>query len=152
MGEKSKDKILVVGMGNCLYRDEGIGVHVIHEMENMELPGHIQLLDIGTSTMDLIFHLEGIRKLIVIDAMKAGGNPGGVYRCKPEDLMPEDGSPISLHEIGLLETLAMAKKKGMEIDTVIIGVEPKLLDWGVELSEDVKKNISVIIDVISKEF
>ncbi len=76
------------------------------------IPGHIELLDIGTSTMDLISHLEGVKKLIVIDAMKAGGTPGIIYRCKPEDLMPKGEEPISLHEIGLLETLTMAKKMG----------------------------------------
>jgi hydrogenase maturation protease len=147
-----KDKILIVGMGNFLYRDEGIGVHVIHQMENMGLPGHIELLDIGTSTMDLFSHLEGIKKMIVIDAMKAGGIPGSIYRCKPEDLMPKDEGPISLHEIGLLESLAMARKKGIEIETVVIGVEPKVMDWGVELSEEVRGKIPAIIDVILKQF
>jgi len=138
-------------MGNFLYRDEGVGVHVIHQMENMELPGHIDLLDIGTSTMDLFVHLEGIKKMVVVDAMKAGGSPGSVYRCKPEDLMPKDESPISLHEVGLLESLAMAKKKGIEIETVVIGVEPKVMDWGVELSEEVKRKIPTIIEVVLKE-
>ncbi len=147
-----KDKILIVGMGNLLYRDEGIGIHVIQEMENLQLPDHIELLDIGTSTMDLFSHLEGIRKMIVIDAMKAGGNPGSIYRCKPKDLMPKDEGPISLHEIGLLESLAMARKKGIEIETVVVGVEPKVMDWGVDLSEEVKKRIPAIIDVILKEF
>jgi len=146
-----KDRILIVGMGNFLYRDEGVGVHVIHQMENMELPGHIDLLDIGTSTMDLFVHLEGIKKMVVVDAMKAGGSPGSVYRCKPEDLMPKDESPISLHEVGLLESLAMAKKKGIEIETVVIGVEPKVMDWGVELSEEVKRKIPTIIEVVLKE-
>ena len=67
------DKTLIVGIGNLLCRDEGIGVHVIQEMEKMELPGHIELLDIGTSTMDLISYLDGVKKLIVIDAMKSRG-------------------------------------------------------------------------------
>jgi hydrogenase maturation protease len=146
-----KDKILVVGIGNLLYRDEGIGVHVIQEMQKMILPGHIELLDIGTSTMDLISYLEGIKKLIAIDAMKAGGPPGSIYRCRPEDLIPKDEGPISLHEIGLLESLTMARKKGLEIDTVVIGVEPKIFDWGMELTEEVKSRIPVIIDMILKE-
>jgi hydrogenase maturation protease len=147
-----KGKILVVGIGNFLCQDEGIGVHIIQALQNMELPNHIELLDIGTSTMDLISHLEDVEKLIVIDTMEAGGIPGTIYRCKPEDLMPKDEGPISLHEIGLLESLAMAKKKGMEIATVVIGVEPKVIDWGVELSEEVKKSIPAIIEVILKEF
>ncbi len=139
-------------MGNFLCQDEGIGVHIIQAMEDMELPKHVDLLDIGTSTMDLVSHLEGVEKLIVIDAMKAGGTPGTIYKCKPEDLLPKDEGPISLHEIGLLESLNMAEKMGLKIDTVIIGVEPKVLDWGVELSEEVKAKIPTIIEVILKEF
>jgi hydrogenase maturation protease len=144
-------KTLIVGMGNLIYRDEGIGVHVVQEMRKMELPGHIELLDIGTSTMDLISYLDGVEKLIVIDAMKAGRDPGTIYKCKPEDLMPKGEGPISLHEIGLLETLNMAKKMEMEINTVIIGVEPKVVDWGMELSGEVKSKIPTIIEAVLKE-
>jgi hydrogenase maturation protease len=145
------DKTLIVGIGNMLCCDEGVGVQVIQQMEFMELPGHIELLDMGTSTMDLISHLEGVKKLIVIDAMKTGGTPGAIYKCKPEDLMPKGEEPISLHEVGLLETLTTAKQMGMEIDTVIIGVEPKVIDWGLELSEEVKKNIPAVIEAVLKE-
>jgi hydrogenase maturation protease len=149
---QSKGKTLVVGMGNFLCQDEGIGVHIIQAMEDLELPKHVDLLDIGTSTMDLFFHLKGVEKLVVIDAMKAGGPPGTIYKCRPEDLLPKDERPISLHEIGLLESLNMAEKMGMKINTVIIGVEPKVLDWGVELSEEVKSKIPTVIEVILKEF
>jgi hydrogenase maturation protease len=145
------DKILIVGMGNLIYRDEGIGVHIIQEMMKMKLPSHIELLDIGTSTMDLISYIKNVKKMIVIDAMKAGGVPGSMYRCRPEDLFPKDEKPISLHEIGLLETLNMANKMGMVIDTVIIGVEPKVMDWGMDLTKEVEDKIPIIIEAVLKE-
>jgi len=145
------DKTLIIGIGNMLCCDEGVGVQVIQQMEFMELPDHIELLDMGTSTMDLITHLEGVKKLIVIDAMKTGGTPGEIHKCKPEDLMPKEEEPISLHEMGLLETLTMAKQMGMEIDTVIIGVEPQVIDWGLELSAEVKKKIPAIIEAVLEE-
>ena len=145
------DRTLIVGIGNLLCRDEGIGVHVVHKMEGIQLPPHIELLDMGTSTMDLISHLKEVKKLIVIDAMKAGGTPGTIYKCRPEDLLPKGDEPISLHEIGVLETLSMAKKMGMEIQTVIIGVEPKVLDWGMELTEEIKGVIPSIIEAVLKE-
>ena len=145
------DKILIIGIGNLLCRDEGIGVHVIERMKALELPGHVELLDIGTSTMDLISYLEGVKKLVVIDAMKAGGIPGTIYRCRPEDLLPVEDGPVSLHEIGLIETLDMVKKKGLEMETVIFGVEPKVIDWGMELSEEVKSRIPAIIETVMKE-
>ncbi len=138
-------------MGNLIYKDEGVGVHVIEEMKKMELPGHIDLLDIGTSTMDLISYLDGVKKLIVIDAMKAGGRPGTIYRCRPEDILPKEEGPVSLHEIGLLETLILAKKKGFEIDAVVFGVEPEIFDWGMELSQEVKIKIPNIIEAVLKE-
>jgi hydrogenase maturation protease len=144
-------KTLVVGMGNLIYRDEGIGVHVIQEMEKMELPGQVELLDIGTSTMDLSSYLEGVKKLVVIDATKAGGVPGTVYRYKPEDLIPTEEGPVSLHEIGLIEALNMARKMGFEIDPVVIGVEPKVFDWGMELSDEVRSKIPAIIEAVLKE-
>lgn len=145
------DKILIIGIGNLLCRDEGIGVHVIERMKALELPDHVELLDIGTSTMDLISYLEGVKKLVVIDAMKAGGIPGTIYKCRPEDLLPTEDGPISLHEIGLIETLDMVKKKGLEMETVIFGVEPKVLDWGMELSDAVKIRIPAIIEAVLKE-
>ena len=151
MEKKREGKILVVGMGNLIYRDEGIGAHIIREMEKMKLPSHIELLDIGTSTMDLISYMKEVKKLIVIDAMRAGGKPGTIYKCKPEDLLPKDEGPISLHEIGLLETLNMTKKLGMEIETVIVGVEPEIMDWGMELTEAVKNKIPLIIEAVLKE-
>jgi len=83
--------------------------------------------------------------------MKAGGAPGTIYKCRPEDLLPKAGEPISLHDIGVIETLTMAKKMGMEIETVIIGVEPEIMDWGMELSEEVKKRIPFIIEAVLKE-
>ncbi len=151
MSTKSKEKTLVVGMGNLLYQDEGVGVHVIQEMRRMELPSHIELLDIGTSTTDLISYLQGVKKLIVIDAMMAGEVPGTLYRCSPEDLTPQGEGPISLHDIGLLESLHMAKKLEMEIHTLIIGVEPKILDWGMTLSKEVESQIPAIIEAVLKE-
>jgi len=148
---KTKNKTLIVGIGNLLYRDDGIGAHVIEEMKKMRLPDQIELLDMGTSTMDLIYHLEEVTKLIVIDAIKAGGVPGTIYRMKPDDLLPSKNRPVSLHDIGLLETLNMAKERGQKVSTIVIGVEPKILDWGLELSDEVKQRIPDLIEAVLKE-
>ena len=151
MEKKLKNKILIVGIGNLLYRDDGIGARVIEEMKKMALSDDLELLDMGTSTMDLIYHLDGVRKLIVIDAMKAGGAPGTIYRSRPEDLLPNEGKPVSLHDIGLIETLHLAGQRGRKMETVVIGVEPKILDWGMELSHELKERIPAIIEAVLKE-
>jgi hydrogenase maturation protease len=151
MDQNFSKKILVAGIGNILCCDEGIGIHTIQEMKKLNLDGPIELLDMGTSTMDLISYLDGFETLIVIDAIKAGGVPGTVYRCRLEDLLPNDDGPVSLHDIGLVEALAMANKMGRKIETVIIGVEPKEVKWGMELSEEVRKRITWVIEAVLKE-
>jgi hydrogenase maturation protease len=83
--------------------------------------------------------------------MAVNGIPGMIYKCRPEDLLPAEEGPISLHEIGLVETLDRARKKKLEIDTVVIGVERKVIDSGMELSEEVKSKIPSIIEAALKE-
>lgn len=147
----SNKKILIVGVGNLLCRDDGIGVHVINEMKNLNLPNNVELLDIGTSTLDLFSYLKSIEKMIVIDAIKGGLEPGSIYRLFPEDLIPDSQKPIALHEIGLLESLRMAEKMGIKVKTVIIGIEPEIIDWGMELTERLRAKIPLIIETVLKE-
>jgi hydrogenase maturation protease len=144
-------KILIVGVGNLLLQDEGIGVHIIQALQDKELPPHVDLLDMGTSTMNLAFYLDGVKKLVIVDALKAGQKPGTIYQCRPEDLIADKEGPVSLHDLGVVESLSMSKKLGYSPEVVIIGVEPKTIDWGMELTEEVKKEMPNIIDAVLKE-
>ncbi|MBC7189382.1 hydrogenase maturation protease, partial [Candidatus Aerophobetes bacterium] len=98
--QKLKD-ILVVGVGNILLGDEGIGVHVLKELEKKKLPDNVELLDLGVSSFSLLSHIEGKKKIIIIDAVKAEGAPGSVYRLSIEDIYREEERFFSLHEIGI---------------------------------------------------
>ncbi len=144
-------KILIVGVGNLLLQDEGIGVHIIQALRNRVLPAHVDLLDMGTATMNLAFYLDGVQKVIIVDALKAGQKPGTIYQCRPEDLIADKEGPVSLHDLGVVESLSMSKKLGYSPEVVIIGVEPKAIDWGMELTEEVKKEMPNIIDAVLKE-
>lgn len=144
-------KTLIVGVGNLLLQDEGIGVHIIQALQDRELPAHVDLLDMGTATMNLAFYLDGVQKVIIVDALKAGQKPGTIYQCRPEDLIADKEGPVSLHDLGVVESLSMSKKLGYSPEVVIIGVEPKTIDWGMELTEEVKKKMPNIIDAVLKE-
>jgi hydrogenase maturation protease len=146
-----KGKTVILGIGNILLKDEGVGVHVIQEMSNMDLPNGVELVDGGTSTMDFLSYMEGVEKLIIIDAFKGGQKPGTIYRCTPEDLMAKGQRPTSLHDVGPIETFRMAKILGYQTTIVIIGVEPEAIDWGMDLSPQITGRMTKIIDAVLNE-
>jgi hydrogenase maturation protease len=118
-------RVVVIGVGNLLLRDEGIGIHTIKALEEINLHQDVKIIDGGTAP-DLIAYTEARDKLIIIDAAKAGGKPGTIYRFQPQDLATDRERVISAHELGVeqnLRLMALMGKKPSEI--VIIGVEPK---------------------------
>ncbi|MFN2165272.1 MAG: hydrogenase maturation protease, partial [Anaerolineae bacterium] len=80
-------QVLILGAGNLLLSDDGAGVHVIRRlMEAVELPEQVQVLDGGTMGLDLLHYLEGIRYLLIIDAMETGGPPGTLRRLAGDEV------------------------------------------------------------------
>ena len=148
--EKFK-RVTVVGAGNLLLKDEGIGVHVAHALQELNLPHGVEIIDGGTSP-DFPYDLKEVDKLIIIDAVKTGGQPGTIYRFHPHDMDIESEGLISLHELGLEQSLRMMRLMGNEPkETVIIGIEPKEINWGTELSAELQQKIPEIINAVLKE-
>ena len=145
------DRVAVVGVGNLLLRDEGIGVHVCHALQELDLPDRVEIIDGGTSP-EALAYLEPADKLIIIDAVKAGGKPGTIYRFHPDDLMPENEGMTSLHELGLMSSLKMMSLMGNKHkEVVIIGVQPEEIDWGTELTPGLQEKVPEIIKIVLKE-
>lgn len=141
----------MVGVGNLLLKDEGIGVHIAHALQQIDVPHGTKIIDGGTSP-DLPYYLKDIDKLIIIDAVKAGGKPGMIYRFHTHDLNIESEGIISLHELGLAQSLKMMRLMGnAPKETVIIGIEPKEIDWGTELSAELQQKIPEIINIVLSE-
>ena len=144
--------VLVLGLGNILLRDEGVGVRVIEAMERLELPANVELFDGATAGLDLLGVLVGRRKVIVIDAIDAECEPGTVLRLDPEDLVLQGDPGVSLHEIGLMETLAAAKQLGIAPrEVVILGVKPKDVCHGLALSPEISGLVPTIVDRVTAE-
>ena len=149
--EESKVRFAVVGVGNLLLKDEGIGVHIAHALQQIDIPYNVKIIDGGTS-LDLPDCLENVDKLIIIDAVKTGGQPGTIYRFHPYDMDIESEGIISLHELGLAQSLKMMRLMGNEPkETVIIGIEPKEINWGTELSAELQQKIPEIINIVLGE-
>lgn len=144
--------ITIVGLGNILLKDEGVGVWIVRELEKRNLPPDIEIIDGGTSSFEIFPSMKNIYKLIIIDALKGGEEPGTVYRFCPEDLFATSDSYVSLHQINMLEGLIFAEKTGKTPqETVIIGIEPKEIDWGLGVTSDIKRKIPDIINIVMEE-
>ena len=140
---------LILGVGNILLRDEGIGVRVVEAMEQMGLPPGVELLDGATAGLDLLDVLADRRRVIVVDAVEGDARPGTVLRLTPEDRVPRAGQRISLHEIGVLETLTVAKQLGIAPQEVIIfGVRPHDVSCGLDLSPEIGRLVPKIIELV----
>jgi len=139
----------VVGIGNVLLRDEGIGCHVVGALEGIPLPD-VQVIDGGTCP-DVLQLLEDVDKLVIVDAVRGGGMPGQIYRFRPEDVTLEQKPLLSLHDMSLIDSLKLMQVRHNVGDAVIIGIEPKEINCGLELSPELQERIPQIIDAILSE-
>jgi len=139
----------VLGIGNTLLRDEGIGCHVANALAEIPLPD-VEIIDAGTCP-DVWQFIEDTDKLIIVDAVKGGGMPGQIYRFHPEDVTLEQKPLLSMHDIGLVDNLILMQLRQNIGETVIIGVEPKDINWGLELSPELQGKMSQIIDTVLSE-
>ena len=150
---KEQSPRLILGVGNLLLRDEGVGVHVISTLRERELPDDVELLDGGTASFDLLDTLAGRRQVIIIDAVRTGSEPGTIFRFTPEDISTSREQLTSLHQVGLLATLDLVDHllDSPPEEVIILGVEPKEIDWGLELSAEVEAAVPKVIELITSE-
>ncbi len=138
-------KILIVGLGNLLLRDDGVGVHAIRELQKDSQPG-VLAVEVGTAVLDALHLFEWADRILAIDAMQAGGSAGRIYSIPVSDV--EDRGPqASLHELNLLAALRfLPDSKRPPI--VILGVEPGIIDYGLHLSSKVEAGLPVVIHAV----
>lgn len=158
---QNDNRVLVLGLGNLLLRDEGIGVHVAHELQKQDLPANVEVIDGGTGGMDVILSQQGLDKLVVVDAIRFGNRPGTVYKTRlnakeknelARFFRSDGGSMISLHQLGLINALAVAEKLNcLPREIVIIGVEPGRISPGLQLTEQVTQTVPKMINTVLEE-
>ncbi|MGQ9569723.1 MAG: HyaD/HybD family hydrogenase maturation endopeptidase [Thermodesulfovibrionales bacterium] len=148
----SPTKIVIIGVGNLLLSDEGVGVHVANELMKKELPPYVSVVDGGTDGFRLLNIITEADRLIVIDAVKGGAEPGSIYRFDIGDVQGcPQGFKTSVHQIGILEVIDLSGLIGKTPHTTVIGVEPKSIEMGMELSPEVKSKIPRIIELTFEE-
>ena len=155
----SSGRVLVLGLGNILLKDEGVGVHIAQRLQELALADNVEVIDGGTASLDVLLLVPGIEKLVVIDALRAGKEAGTIYKARlkteEQDRLEQifsGDSKISLHQTGLVDALTIAERMNCAPKEIaIIGIEPKEIDCGLELTDEVKQGIPEIINTVLKE-
>ena len=145
-------KVAVIGVGNILMGDEGVGVRVVEELGRLELPEGVQLIDAGTAIHALMGRLSEFDKVVIVDAVKGGGAPGTIYRLALDEIESNPSQPFSLHDLGVLETLRIERLIGdAPEEVVIVGIEPEKVAPSLELSPSLREKLPELIRAVLEE-
>ncbi len=138
----------ILGVGNLLTGDDGIGVHVIRELiRRYRFPDNVRLIDGGTMGLDLLPFIEDIDRLIIIDAVDLKKPPGAIEIINGNSLPAILSSKLSVHQIGLSDLFFVMRMKELPLKEIcLIGIQPKSMETGTELSEEIKAKIDTLIN------
>jgi len=140
-------------VGNLLLSDDGVGVHTIQRLQEVvQLPEEVQVLDGGTSGLDLLYYLEGVSHLLIVDAMEVNQPPGTLTRLTGDQVPAYLSLKMSPHEIGLPDMLFAAKLRDLYPEEVVIwGVQPATTEVGLDLSPPVAAQLDVLVEKVLEE-
>jgi hydrogenase maturation protease len=145
-------RITVLGIGNLLLQDEGVGIHLVQRLADKVDSPNINLIDGGTTPDILSLVDNDIDKLIIVDAAVVGDKPGTIYRFDIADLDSGTPAPVSLHELGLVDSLKLMNLFGKRPKMVtVIGIEPKVIDYGLELSPELEEKMPRLVELVLDE-
>ena len=158
---------LVLGIGNILLGDEGVGVRIIEALRACidasrrerapclpagKMPKDVEVADGGTGGLDLVDLMAGRRKVIVIDAAEFDGRPGDILRFTAADLGRRESVGLSLHDLGLAEALTMMRHLGCEPEEVVVfGIKPKRIAPGLDLTAEVAAAVPKAVERVLEE-
>ncbi len=146
------ETVAIIGIGNPLLGDDGVGVEVIRELEKLALPEHVRLYDGGVGGFSLLGLVDGHREAIFVDALEMGLRPGSIRQLDLDGLQSlRPRLRYSLHEANLRECLPLLKFLDNPVKISVIGIQPKRVGPGIGLSPEVKDSIPDVIKIILKE-
>lgn len=146
-------KKLVIGLGNTLLRDEGVGVKCVEYLRDKGLGDGIKLVEGATLGFDMLDEIEGFEKVLIVDAVDMGKEPGHIASFDAERVLslPCSGK-FSLHEIGLVEIIQVAKRIGYDFSNVrIVGIQPYEVSRGDGLSDAIEEKLPALAERVLKE-
>ena len=151
--EQKPTNTLVLGVGNLLMCDEGVGLRVLERLVTTYIiPEEILALDGGTLGLDLLYYLEDAQNLILLDAVETGKEPGTTIRLEAEQVPAFLSLKISPHQIGISDMLFAAKLKDIYPQHVVLwGIQPEKIEIGLELSATVSEKIDFLVEKVIEQ-
>jgi len=140
---------LILGLGNLLLSDEGVGVHVARALAERELPPGVSVVEAGTAFLDVLPDIENADRILLVDAMEGGGPPGSIYRV-PFDACKHPEVLASLHGFDMSRVLFMAGNE-RKPEVTVFGVEPAKIEWGLDVSPAVRRALPALEEAILSE-
>lgn len=150
-GCRNEKRVLILGIGNILMGDEGVGVHLVQALEDVELPSGIQILDGGTGSFQLLDPVSQCEQLILVDATIDGQAPGTISQLRPR-FSSEYPPALTAHDIGLKDLLdaLYLTQDPPEVTLFAISIAP-LQELGMELSPEIRGVLPGLKTMILKE-
>lgn len=147
--ENNNPVVAVLGMGNDLLKDEGLGVHVIRCLKDRgDLSGLVRMVEGGTCP-DAIDEVWDVERLIIIDAVQGDGEPGTIYRLSLDQIQAQ--KPSSIHELTVMHMLWEINILSIPPEVTVLGIEPKEIGWGLNLSPELQEKLPGIVAVVRRE-
>lgn len=143
----------MLGIGNLIMTDDGVGVRVVQRLtDEYRFPEGVTVMDGGTLGLDLLPHLEGVERLLMVDAVETGGPPGTVVRLSGEEIPVALQTKLSPHQMGLQDLLAVAELQGNRpAEMVLWGVQPESVELGMELTPAVAARLDQLVEKVLAE-
>lgn len=139
-------EVTILGVGNVILRDEGFGVRTAEYLDaHYDFPENVQVVDGGTLGIELTQYVTGTKKLLVIDSINGGQEPGTRFHFHNDAIMEHFQDKLSAHEVGIQDVLALLTVTGRKIpEVVVLGAQPYDLEAGVELSSEMQKLLPLV--------
>ena len=138
----------MIGLGNILLRDEGVGVHAIHILkERYHFSASLEIIDGGTLGLDLLPFLETCDKVLFVDAIDFGREPGHIGEIEDDEMLPAFQTKLSVHHIGLSDLLLAAKWMDLKPAKIcLIGIQPESVEMGLEMTDCIMGKLEGLVD------
>lgn len=152
-GADSRPRVVVIGVGNVLMGDDGLGVRAVERLQALRRwPDDVTCLDGGTLGLDLLPYAEGADVLIVLDAVRGGRAPGERIRIDGPMIGASHGARLSPHEAGVADLLAALHLRNAEPPRVIVfGLQPSAVRWAETLTPEVEAGLDALVTDVATE-